>query len=141
MLQSKVAIAGKEITITGEEGSYGEVQAAANWLCNNAGAKEINIRPDQVKDIKYIKYNGWPNYPTWLVYTWLGSCQEDYLKARRIAKRAKSIGHAADNLKKFIEKKNPLAEGGNLFVDMITYAIYQVDWNRLAERLIEDSKE
>ena len=72
------------------------------------------------------EYNGWVNYPTWAVYTWITSYEDTYNAAYRIAMEGDKYD-AAEVLKSWMEDKNPLLRGG-MFGDILAWAMGYVNW-------------
>jgi len=101
-----------------------------------------------------MPYNGWSNYETWCVYTWITNDQATdhacQALARDCAKHAPTCGQVqsqiwtieqatrfslADRLKELVNDSNPLAEVASLHSDLLNAAISEVDWHELARAL------
>jgi hypothetical protein len=77
-------------------------------------------------------YNGWTNYPTWDVYSWLSSDEATNGSIEAIARLAPNIYRTADAIKDYVEARNPLAAGASLYTDLLTWAIGLVNWDEIA---------
>jgi len=104
------------------------------------------------------KYNGWTNYETWAVNLWNDNDQGSYtywreqagahyenaadsesvhegLWSRRSAARSK----LSDQIKEEFEDASPLADQANVYSDLLTAALGEVDWHEIAEHLLDDT--
>jgi hypothetical protein len=103
--------------------------------------------------MEHKEYNGWYNYETWLVNLWLDNdeyeCNEHLPEMARVAYRDATAGEystrdqdAAYNLAKeledYIAEQNPLADKADLWNDLLGAALSEVNWQEIAEHLIED---
>lgn len=88
------------------------------------------------------KYNGWNSYETWLVNVWMtndqGSCEYWEEVAREVLEY--NEGEAAQRnlahiLKEYFEENMPSVEG--LYADLLSSALQEVDWDELAEHMLE----
>ena len=102
-------------------------------------------------------YNGWTNYETWVVNLWIDNDQGSYtywreqagshyenaadcenvhkgLWSRRSAARSK----LAEQIKDEFEDASPLADQANVYTDLLTAALGEVDWREIADNLLED---
>ncbi len=77
-------------------------------------------------------YNGWRNYPTWAVFTWLSNDEDSYRNARTVAHVAGGPYRAADDLRAAVIDGNPLAEDASLYADALGWALQVVDWEAVA---------
>jgi len=96
------------------------------------------------------EYNGWFNYETWLVNLWMTNDQGSDEYWRETAQEAYDRASAdtvctreqraritlADILKEEIESTQPDTEG--MWADMMNAAISEVNWDEIAEHLIDD---
>ncbi len=99
-----------------------------------------------------MAYNGWSNYETWCVYTWITNDEATDHACRALAsecaKHAQTFEQVqsqiwtteqatrfslADRLKELVEDKNPLSEAASLYSDLLNAAISEVDWHELAD--------
>ena len=77
-------------------------------------------------------YNGWTNYPTWAVYSWFSSDEATNAAIEAVAREAKTIQAAADQIRKLVEDSNPLAAQASMYLDMLTFAIGMVNFDEIA---------
>lgn len=103
------------------------------------------------------EYNGYPNYQTWNVALWLDNEEGTYLFIRRMAAEAKNESESDDNvkdgtwtkeqaakynlavaLKHYVEECNPLAEEFGMFTDLLGHALANVDWDVIAENILQE---
>ena len=79
------------------------------------------------------QYNGWTNYETWLIYTWLSNDSATDAAARlMVAANGQNI-HSDDALKEYVEQlADELMTGPSSFVnDFVSHGIGQVDWRAI----------
>lgn len=84
-------------------------------------------------------YNGWPNKPTWSVFTWITNDEDTYDDA--LSAIAENPDSPADALQNFVAfdllgpmMDNPHMETGTgLGIDLLCYILEFVDWHRIAE--------
>jgi hypothetical protein len=93
-----------------------------------------------------MTYNGWSNFETWAVFTWLGNEERSYrywheattsawydaaddppFTRSEVARRA-----LADRLRLEVDDANPLADQATLFTDLLGAALGAVDWGEIA---------
>jgi hypothetical protein len=115
------------------------------------------------------RYNGWANYPTWAVNLWLGNEEGLYRECCYMAREAlRDAPHdknvkpwfypdgsqgepvwtveqaaryrLADTFKEWIEELFGLDKWG-LKVDLLGYALGEVDWQEIADSWLESAKE
>ena len=82
-------------------------------------------------------YNGWTNYETWLVNLWLG--EEDYEGNLSSADKRQSAYDLGKRIRDYVEEMQPEVTG--LYADMINAAIRAVNWQEIAEHMIEEDSE
>ena len=91
------------------------------------------------------KYNGWTNYQTWNVKTWLDNEVGSYEMAREIARNSNGESsprqYVADNLKELIDGANPIAGEASMFTDILQAALDDVDWYEIADAYLEEAIE
>jgi hypothetical protein len=104
------------------------------------------------------KYNGWKNYETWAVVLWLENEQAsaEYWREQaeehcRTAPRCRQVlqgywsaeeaatFNLADQIKEELENASPLPDAG-LFTDLLNAALWEVDWQEVAESFLEEFK-
>lgn len=103
------------------------------------------------------RYQGWTNYETWVTSLWIDNDYGLYSKIERTAtehaKTAKDDENVkkgiwteceaakfrlADDIKEKIEEANPLAEKANLYSDILSANLKEVNWNEIAANHLED---
>ncbi|MCE9530873.1 MAG: hypothetical protein K8T89_07085 [Planctomycetes bacterium] len=101
-------------------------------------------------------YQGWKNYETWAVHLYLTGDQDTdkfciALTRRAVATAATcvqvvkgnwTVDHArrhllAESLKEFVDVRSPLADEASIYSDLLGCALYEVDWNEIADALLE----
>ena len=89
------------------------------------------------------RYNGWKNYETWAVISWL---ENDHL-TYDIYNEWLEYGykdnqdHArtlADTIKEWIQQNNPL-NNASLYTDLLNAALSEVDYYEIAEFLLNET--
>jgi len=100
-------------------------------------------------------YNGWKTYETWAAALWFDNdegsynywkelTEETYNKAEETEYQTKAEAAAnelSDLIKEHLQESNPLSETCNLFSDLISAALSEVDTYEIAEHWIDDIKE
>jgi hypothetical protein len=101
-------------------------------------------------------YNGWSNYETWCVKLWMDNCEGDYRywtaeadevwndsePDRILTKKERAALSLADRLKEYFEENNPLInDSGTVYGDLLTTALQEVDWQEIAENMLEEYEE
>ena len=78
-------------------------------------------------------YNGWSTYETWLVNIWLTNDPSTYTAAREMA------AYGADTLKDWVWSwATEFVEPSSLTADLIGAALAEVNWQEIAESLLEE---
>ena len=77
-------------------------------------------------------YHGWPNYETWLTYTWLSNDLYTDSACDALATQAHSEVAAADTLEDFVQERLPALDEAGLSADLLRASLRHVDWQRLA---------
>lgn len=95
------------------------------------------------------EYNGWTNYETWLVKLWMDNEQgtQEYFneQADEVLERDPDdedndrIRTLAEIIKEQHEESLPKLEG--FAADLMNAALSEVNWEEIANSLIEDAKE
>jgi hypothetical protein len=103
-------------------------------------------------------YNGWSNYETWAVGLWIdneqgshsywreqaaqhfendaeGETPHESLGSQRSAARSK----LAEQIQEEFEEASPLAEQADVYSDLLTAALGEVDWHEIADHLLADT--
>ena len=75
---------------------------------------------------------------TYLVRSWINNDECLYNSVMEILADEDDNYKAADTLKELIELENPLADGANMYVDLLNYALRQVDYTDLVESMREN---
>ena len=115
---------------------------------------EIEVKDDPQKQIERLqnelsiandrlnkKYNGWTNYETWLVKLWIDNEYAWYQEWKdRASRRTKEESYElAKEIKDWLGELQDEAElTTGLFADLINAAICEVDFDEIAEALLED---
>ena len=98
------------------------------------------------------KHNGWANYETWIVYTWMNNnpesqqffaemVEEAYNTAEEqqyFTKEEETVILLAEYLKDHFEDNYELENVTGLYDDLIMSALSNVDWHEIAQHSIED---
>jgi len=105
---------------------------------------------------KDTTYNGWPNYETWAVKLWMDNEEASYLHWQAVARetwaetpeepeefcygtrRDRTRYALAARLKEESEEANPMVEEASIWSDLMSHALGRVDWDRIADHLIDD---
>ncbi len=85
-------------------------------------------------------YNGWSNYETWNVKLWLDNEQGSSEEVRSMARRARSVGDLAEQIKGMVMIWAPDL-GASMFSDLLNAALGEVDWYEMAESYYEEEHE
>lgn len=89
------------------------------------------------------EYNGWTNYETWLVKLWIdneeGNSRMWKEAAEQAVKRHSDVSTLARTLKE--EHENALPELKGFAADLMNAALSEVNWDEIAESLLNDAKE
>jgi hypothetical protein len=102
-------------------------------------------------------YNGWKNYPTWNVALWLDNDEGLYNATRETVSLALTYADnhpnvpgiwtqeqanryaVADALKTFVRDELAPDLGASFAADLLGYALDKVDWDEIADSLIEEA--
>lgn len=87
------------------------------------------------------EYNGWTNYETWAARLWLDNDEGSYRYWGSEARQAKDIASLARQLEQEHEDAIPENMTTGLFADLLTSALQEVNWEEIAESLIDDNKD
>lgn len=89
-------------------------------------------------------YNGWANYPTWAVATWLGSEESSHVALdhtvrawdSRTARAGGTLSELADAVHELVETLSAVEAAradATLACDLLGFALASVDWLELAQ--------
>ena len=84
------------------------------------------------------EYNGYSNYQTWNVALWLDNEPGEYSYVRDMAVELEKASRLADWLKDYVEEINPLNDTANMFSDLMSHALANVNWYEIAKGIMED---
>jgi methionyl-tRNA formyltransferase len=80
------------------------------------------------------EYNGWPNRETWTVRIHLDDdTWEEHARALEQTRE-----ELAETLKESIKRGCPPMQNGGVFSDLMDCAYSKVDWNRLAQSILDE---
>lgn len=131
----KMKLGDEEIAISGENRPRAMEEAAE--ILRKGGFTQKG-RPHMTEDGPYNPYNGWPNYETWDVKLWIDNDRQLYQETQELVMEAEGRAGAVDALMELLVALNPLAEDANTFSDLMTHALGQVDWFRIADSIAEE---
>jgi len=80
------------------------------------------------------QYNGYANYPTWVVHLWLSNTEDTYYEARDLLADSGEAVQGAQELKTWIEDQSPI-EAPSMFAELLAWALQAVDWDEVARAL------
>lgn len=89
------------------------------------------------------EYNGWENFPSWSVASWLGSTEVLYDEGCQLVADATSPHDAANTIKEWVEALiHPESDGAPSWVgeagiatDLLDWAVRFVDWPAIVRHL------
>ena len=96
------------------------------------------------------EYNGWTNYETWVVKLWMDNDEGSYRSFGQMAEESyrnatgepeerleDAASALAEELKAAHEENYPL-DSGNVFDDLLSASMSEVNWYEIAESMLED---
>jgi len=101
-------------------------------------------------------YNGFTNYETWAVSLWMENDQHSYDYFRELAKRICSSATVvtahltkaeieavalAEAVRNVFEANSPVCGDSSVYADLMSAALSEVDWHRLAVKLLDELQE
>lgn len=107
---------------------------------------EIKIIKGSDRIMENKKYNGWNNYQTWVTALWIDNDYVSYQYRCELVERVKEEHEEEEerqnclalSLKDWLEEQNPLADNANVFVDLLNFALSEVDWDEIAENFLAE---
>ena len=104
-----------------------------------------------------MTYNGWSNYETWNVNTWLTNDQGTQRMVDAMAREHFESAadrtdephwsqsdsaryHLADALKELVGDQNPLGADASMFTDLLQSALDNVNWSELANNFLSETE-
>ena len=84
------------------------------------------------------KYNGWSNYETWNVNSWIREKEGLFGYLKSLAKEVQDSWELADLILEEIEENSPLIDQASLYSDILGAGLREVDYKEIAEALLED---
>ncbi len=81
---------------------------------------------------------GWKEYVTWFVKLWINNDGACYRHQGQLAVLHPHRDDLAKALKAWITGGNPLPESNSIYSDMLGSALDNVDWDEIAEHVLED---
>ncbi len=105
-------------------------------------------------------YEGWTNHATWCVNLWLvnddathpywteeaarhrdEAAQQSQVLSGIWSEANAACYYLADQLREEVEEASPLVDQGSIYSDLLSAALGEVDWNEIAEALLEELDE
>lgn len=87
----------------------------------------------------YEDYNGWANYPTWEVYSWLSNIESSHCYCLDLAEEADTVAELADRLKdECVEAAPDLSTYAPMYSNLLGNALLCVDWEEIARYFFEE---
>ena len=91
------------------------------------------------------KYNGWKNYCTWAAALWIDNDQGSYNyfreEVQQIRRETEDKDEQRYNLaecvKEYIEENAPEIQA-SMYSDLLSFALSEIDYNEIAENMLED---
>ena len=77
-----------------------------------------------------MSYQGWSNYPTFAVYTWLSNVEDDWRYLQ---------GKSAREIEDYVTATMPELEG--MWADLLQSALDDVNWQEIAEAVSPEDAE
>jgi len=128
---------------------------------DNRGSGGKDVGPTSTwRNMNEKKYNGWTNYETWAVGLWIDNEQGSYNYWREQAeqcytdtaknasvfegmwsRRSAAASTLGDQIKEAFEEERPLADQANIYSDLLTAALGEVDWREIAFQILADITE
>lgn len=82
---------------------------------------------------KTTAYNGWVNFQTWCVYTWLTNDASTYNYIVELINGQNDIYQSTQLVRDFVEESNPFNEhSASLYSDLLTHSLQSVEWRDIA---------
>lgn len=102
------------------------------------------------------EYNGWYNFEAWLCSLWIDNDQGLYNywqdRVREVCDTAEAeyefltdkqqaVTDLAEELKDWVEDNSPLADTANMYADLLSGAISEINFREIAEHWVDDQWE
>lgn len=84
------------------------------------------------------KYNGYTNYSTWCLCLWLDNDRNQYNYWKQRANQIDDYDLGQEIKAYFEDVQNPLADHADLYSDLLNYALSEINWREVVEKLKED---
>ena len=92
------------------------------------------------------KHNGWKNYETWAVWSWLGNDEGLHERFMAIAQNPDSLYERTSQVEEWLRldrnaEEHDIELSGSLvgmYTDLVCSALDNVDWRSLVEQVDED---
>ncbi len=87
-------------------------------------------------------YNGWANYPTWVLISWINddkARQEYWLHTTRALNNAALLEQALRH--ELTERALDNFPDGGILLELLLYSIHTIDYNEIVLALIHDAHE
>ena len=98
--------------------------------------RQINLEEVSIPASSPDEYNGWTNYESWAVFTWLGNDPTSYNQARSLALSAE---FPEDAMKGWVDIAWLRGESVNasLRSDLLAHSLDRVNWREVVEAFRE----
>ena len=84
-------------------------------------------------------YNGWANYETWQVALWLDYDRGLYEYVQELKRNTPTNLNSETPSRSYRRQQSPCDEEASLYSDMLNGALSDVNWDAIAEQLLEES--
>jgi hypothetical protein len=87
--------------------------------------------------MKSNTYNGWENYPTWAVYSWLSSNEATYSFIGNMVEELDGLYEAEAAIRNYVELRNPIGDQASMYADLLNFSIGMVNFGEIAKAFLE----